>query len=344
MSRAAFVFLLVLSFGCASPTISSAPVAPAAKPEPEKIVENPVADLRGAFLQAYDAGVEKNLENLKQGRPIVVNSLLDLVLYRANGETRTFPMVKTTYMAAAEASHPPLAIYSMIDPYGFGSLSEPSEKALSAYEPILREAANNIDAVNARPEVKRRMKAVLDLSIVYLDRTLASKTASRREFRRYVARVRPLIEANLYVGAREQLDQFLAQLQRWRSEYPDENWADMRVVILGFHQPRIDYSQMLLFRWLLHEGKFEHRVVYAEFQDRIIGKDAGEKSQQLALTLLSKVDLDRRAASAILGDQTRLARDVLGPATDQIIKARGAPDWPADENRAAAVSGEPSLR
>ena len=135
-----------------------------------------------------------------------------------------------------------------------------------------------------------------------------------------------MVEGNLYDGAKEQLDQFKAQMEKWKTEYPNENWEDLRVVVMGFHQARDLYALKLFFQWLLKEPDFEKKVVFAEYQFSIFG-DQKEKAEELALLLLTKVDFEKEPSLFLLGNETQLQKDVMGPAAQKILKAWGQSDW-----------------
>ncbi|MCG8469835.1 MAG: hypothetical protein MJB57_16785, partial [Gemmatimonadetes bacterium] len=172
-----------------------------------------------------------------------------------------------------------------------------------------------------------RIVEAIDATRDYVAGVIAAKSTSEADFEAFMLPLRPLIRENFAVGAREQLDQFRAQMDAWKTEFPTEDWAALRVVVLGFHQPRDEYALKLFFQWLLEEPAYEKRVVFAEFQHSIFGPDRAE-AVRLALELLTKVDLDAGAAEIMFGDEAMLGRDVMGPAAGSIIRAWGQPTWP----------------
>ena len=108
----------------------------------------------------------------------------------------------------------------------------------------------------------------------------------------------------------------------WKTTYPKEDWSELRVAVIGFHQPRESYALKLFFQWLLEEPEVEKRVVYAEYQFSIFGKNK-EQAENLAIELLSKVDFEKEASLFLLGDETLLQKDVMGPSTEEILKKWG---------------------
>jgi hypothetical protein len=259
--------------------------------------------------------------------PIIVQRLLGMTLYRSNGERVQYQMDKHRYFLMAAASHPPLAIYSILSKQGFGPIRDSTREQLSEYRDAIGEARNLVPAVEDDGEVVDHILAIFRSSEHYIDAVQAAGTAPESGFAQYAAEIRPLVVENLRIGAREQLKQFRFRLETWREEYPGENWQDLRVVVRGFHQPRDLYALKLLFEWLLQEPDFEHRVVFAEFQYPIFGKQS-EEVEELALTLLTKVDFEQSLGALVLGDPSAMGRDVMGPAAIEILQEWGQPDWP----------------
>ncbi|MYJ95791.1 MAG: hypothetical protein F4053_09475 [Proteobacteria bacterium] len=122
------------------------------------------------------------------------------------------------------------------------------------------------------------------------------------------------------------MNQFGAQMERWQSEYPDEDSDDLRVVILGMHQPRDLYSLTQFFQWLLSLEETKPRIVYAEYQHSFFGDDLAI-AQDLAIELITKVDLDRMVSDAVFDDETYLESDVMGRATRRIMATWSESDF-----------------
>jgi hypothetical protein len=64
------------------------------------------------------------------------------------------------------------------------------------------------------------------------------------------------------------------------------------------------------------------------FAEVLVGKVHDEDTKAAARDLLGKVDLDRGAAKLILGDETALGRDVMGPAAQEILRSWPRSSWP----------------
>jgi hypothetical protein len=332
--RTAAAYLLALAvaistLGCGATKRADTPAnegIPAPVPSPTlAATPDALQALDQEFQAAYKAAAQEHLTQLQQDGPLIVNDLLSMTLYRSGGETESFTMNKDTYLLMARSAHPALAIYSLLQVHGFGPLSADGRASLEKYEQLLASAQQEAPSLPVDKKTRTRVEALLAESHSYVEHTLKTGTANRGELQRFAVRVRPLIRENLKVGAQEQLDQFKEKLEEWRRKYPDEHWNELRVVVLGFHQARDLYATDLFFRWLLREPSTEKRVVFAEV---LVGKVHDEDTKTAARDLLGKVDLDRGAAKVVLGDETALGRDVMGPATQEILRSWPRSSWP----------------
>jgi len=326
--RLGVLVILSLLAGCslARPTPVAPTVACPAKittPAPTSAVEV----LDAAFVDSYHQAVADHLLRLREEGPIILNDFLNMTLYLPGDRTARFGMDKNIYFLMARTTHPPLALYSILSMQGFGPLTDTTRQALTNYVELLGRARDEVASAQINENMRQRLTSLLTQSSDYATGVLQDGGARPEAFRTYVQAIRPLVEANLVTGAREQLIQFKAQLDQWKAAYPTERWNALLVVVLGFHQARELYATKLLFQWLLREPVTERRVVYAEVLFPPFGT-CRDESQRLALELLAKVDFERDAAGLILGDDTALQRDVMGPAARDVLEDWGASPWP----------------
>lgn len=295
----------------------------------EKSSQDPVpalSNLKEAFRTAYDEAIANHGTKLSANYPVITQDLLNMTLIRPNGNKLRYSMDKRMYFLMAHSSHPPLTIYSILSKDGFGTLSNDTVTALENYQQKIGAAEAEIKSSNLNQVVRNRILRILEFSRKYLAVTIRDKSASRIGFIKYANQIRPALEANLNRGALEQLKQFKAQVEKWRTEFPSDNWRELKVVVMGFHQAREMYALDSFFRWLLREPTYEKRVVYAEFPDSISGPNR-ERAEQLALLLLTKVDFDLGASSLIFGHPDVLEKDVMGPAAARILRSWGSSPW-----------------
>ena len=278
------------------------------------------------FRQAYDDAVEHHRDNVVFDAPVITQDLLNMTLIRANGERIRFEMDKITYFIMARASHPVIGVFSIISMSEGDSLSAEQLSRLTEYHRSIVNAIAHVDDLPVDTQARTRINTILSSTAEYVAEITASGIATVEGFERYVEPLRPLIQENFRVGASEQLVQFKAQMDLWKAEYPNDNWNDLRVVILGFHQPRDLYALTQFFKWLVSEEETGPRVVYAEFQRSIFGENS-EIAQRLAVELATKVDLDRIVSAALFEDETYLESDLLGRAAREIIATWGESDF-----------------
>jgi hypothetical protein len=289
----------------------------------------PAPDLRVEFRRSYDAAIEHHRSATILNGPVIIQDLLGMTLIRHDGQRTRYEMDKRVYFALANNTHPPYGIYSIIALQGFGPLSPAQLDRLASYRAAIDESLRGLDALALDPDAKQRVLTILSATRDFIDRISGSGAVSREEFVAFVEPLRPLFRANFRLAALEQLRQFRAQMTVFKTDYPGENWQDLRVVIMGFHQPRNLWTLKQFFQWLLDEPGYERRVVYAEFQHPFFGEHRAE-GEALAIELLTKVDFDQTAGEMFLGDSKALGSDILGPFAREIIEGWGASTFMAD--------------
>ena len=316
--RAFAVALLALTLLSACASFNA---EPSEKPSSAATVTetNPLIQLRNAFRTIYADTISDHRRAMTHQAPVITQDLLNMTLHRENGERVRFEMDKRRYFFNAHTSHPPIALYAIMADGGFGALNDEQVAELSDYETVLSRAIEYVEGLDTSYGDKEGPLIILRNTREAITAALADRSMTQSVYVAYVRSIRDAIRANLYVGAREQLEQFMRQVHAWKLKYPEENWDELRVVVLGFHQPRDEYALKLLFQWLLNEPDYEQRVVYAEFQNGFSGRALPE-AEELALVLLTKVDFELEAARLIFDDQTYLQRDVMGPAAIKILQ------------------------
>ena len=285
-----------------------------------------VADLRVLFRRSYDEAIDRHQESSILSGPLIIQDLLNMTLIRPGGERIRYEMDKTVYMTLAHNTHPPYGIYSIIALEGFGPLTAYQLQRLAEYQQGVVHSLARIAEFRVDADARERLRIILEASRDYIDELTTQGAATRQSFEAFVAPLRPLFHANFHLAALEQLRQFRAQMDVFRKQMPEENWADLRVVVMGFHQPRNLWTLKQFFQWLLAEPDYEHRVVYAEFQVPFFGENR-ERAEELAIELATKVDFDLAAADVFLDDRTALGSDVLGPYAKDILETWGASDF-----------------
>lgn len=283
--------------------------------------------LRTEFRRAYNGAIAQHRAAVILASPVVIQDLLGMTLITSDGQRLRYEIDKTVYFALANNSHPPYGVYSIIAEQGFGELSAEQLAQLADYRTAILTSMKSLGDIGLGAVVEQRLLTILERSRDFIDTISAAKMVSEAEFLAFVTPLRPLFADNFRLAAMEQLRQFRAQMQRYKAEFPDQDWQNLRVVVMGFHQPRQLWTPKQFFQWLLREPDYEHRVVYAEFQHPFFGANRAA-AEDKALELLTKVDFDQKAAEVFLGDRTGLGSDVLGSYARDIIKSWGPSAFP----------------
>lgn len=335
MKNLIFIFLFALICGCkvnqkldsppAQATIfpEKAPLT-ATRPKPKKTWES---ELKSSFRAHYKTMVQKQQAKIMQNYPVIIQDFLNMTLIRSNGERIRFKMKKKAYITLAHTTHPPTTVYLLLSAANFNIDNDSSIQKLMIYDTIVQKAIVGIKTVQHLDKVQKdRTVEMLESTQTYLQKIIKVRQTSEAAFQNFAESVRLHTNQNLKDAATEQLTQFKEQLNLWKKTFPEENWSELRVGVLGLHQPRIAYTPTQFFQWLLKEPEFEKRVVYLEFQFSMFGPNR-PKAEAYALELLTKVDLDKTVAHIVLGDEILLQQDVMAPMAIEIISGWGDSDW-----------------
>lgn len=281
-----------------------------------------ISDLNRAFTEAYRLGAARTLANLRAAAPVLVNRFEQIALYRPGvEEPELFSMDASLYLQASAVSHTAAAVAARLAPFGLGALDDERRAWLARYQSLL-------SAAEAEAEVARRGDTPEELRTLqrgmlgdvrrFAQRIHQQGSVDQALLDDMGAAVRAAVRKNLEYAAASQLEQFRNQVVRWKAAHPSLAWDRAAVVVIGVHQARDGNLQRQFFDWLLDDRPSrQDRVVFAETLAPPAPLDQAPATD--ALTLLSKVMLDKGLAKVVFGDPLALQSDVLGGAAEAII-------------------------
>lgn len=283
-----------------------------------------VDDLNADFHQTYEAARTHLFAAQRAAVPLLVNRFDQIALYRPGiDQPEIFNVDQTAFNRVRSVAHSAAALYLRLVPFGLGQLDAARLDWLAGFERRLT-AAETETAAKAGLSAEQR---AAELGLLAEVRRFTQRIRQRGEIDQplldeYRDAVRPGIARCFHIAAAAQLDQFRAQLDRWRAAYPTLAWDRALGLVMATHQPRRLYLQRQLFDWLLRDDpEREDRVVVAETLTGTPPLEQGVSPE--AMRLLSAVMLDKVLAEGVLGDPLALQSDALGPAAQEIIRS-----WP----------------
>lgn len=283
--------------------------------------QSSIEKLQSAFHQTHSEAVQKHAEYISSHYPIITQDLLSMSLHLPSGEKALrFKMNKTVFMDMATLAHPPLTLFDLIGKNHFDTpLSKAREEALKTYDQILNLArAEYNQEGRLNKEETNLMNHIYKTTHDYIQTSIKSGQTSSTLFERYLESVTPSVNRTLDIATLDLLSQFKNQIYAWRTQYPNENWHELRVAILGFHQPRRGYALSQFFKKLLKEPGYERKVVYAEFQASLYPTQK-TKALELAKLLIAKSDYDQITSDFLYHDPDVLEVDVMAKSATKIL-------------------------
>ncbi len=268
-------------------------------PQP-KPAEDPFERVDLEFRSMYGGGRAATLARLG---PVIVVELDSLVLIR-DGQRSEVKVVPPVYHRLKAVSHVPLALYVALAPYGEAPIDGPRLDRLRSFRAAITTLDGSLDGAEFDKDQRERARSLLGLSAAFLDGVLERKAYDPGELKALTRASGPVVLANARDAAKAQIDAYHAQMGRWQREIPGEEWARLRVVVMGPQMPRKHNVAVQYFAKLMDLGGESRRLVYAE--------ELGGEPQ--ALNLLATHELDGELSEAFFADRERMEIDLLGNA------------------------------
>lgn len=256
------------------------------------------------FVEIYETARAELVERQERAALIVINGDA-LLLYRGDQPVQTFSGLEPPlYNKMKTLGHVPLAVFCLLDHHTDETLTADLLARTSAYRVTLALSAELLDTgAEARQGLLPRPSDIFAKAIAFLDAILARGRVSREELTRFTREagedVGPLIAA----AVRAQLDACHAIVTHIRQHIlTDEQWRELRVLILGAYIARQNELFLQYFARILHTPmQGDKRLVYFE------GNDLQGAYDRLGTTML-----DVSVANAFFRDSERMHRDLLG--------------------------------
>jgi len=276
-----------------------------------------LAQLDQRFVDIYEAARGLEVDRQKQ-RALIVMQDDAVLLYRHDRAMERFPGLRPPlYDKMKTVGHIPLGVYCLLYDRTGRPLEDARAAQLSDYRAAIEAASSALDTrEQAKAGILPAPSPVLAKVTEFLDSVIAAKTVSRSALADFAQSVGPDIEPLLAAAAHAQLDACDAIIREIRqTRLTQEQWADLRVLVLGPYMARQGHLFLQYFSRLLgtpQQG--DRRVVYFD------GEDLPQAYDRLGTTML-----DAQASHAIFEDRDRLHRDVLADATTQYLTRLAKP-------------------
>jgi hypothetical protein len=267
---------------------------------PPTLPPDPLIEANDIFRAIYKRARE---DALARTGPVILAQGDELVLrYGVQRETARY--TPAVYHTLKTVAHIPLAIHLLLDPATGRELDDNRLHDLRFLRDRALAVPPSLEQKGLSAEQLARQKQIVRQSVGLLDATLRARKIDEAALTAFRERLRPLIDANVAEAARAELDALHRQVLAWKGKLTAEDWARLRVIVIGSQMPRKDNLAVQYFARLLHEPGEGRRILYAE----------GLGDEQRALTLLGTHLLDTRIGEAFYGDPGRMHRDLLGDA------------------------------
>jgi hypothetical protein len=269
--------------------------------------------LDARFVQIYEAArAERVAHEQKKGLIVVQDDVM--LLFRGDEPVRQFTGLEPPlYNKMKTLGHIPLAIFCLLHAVSDGPLSRSLRGRLVSYRTLLDSAGRDLD-VSAEIEagILPRPIGIQAKAMAFLGSVLEDGATSRHKLHGFTRGVCDDVDLVLAAAAKAQLQACERMVQEIRALLTPEEWAELRVLILGPYMAKQGEIFLQYFSKTLNtQVAGDRRLVYFDGDDL---KAAYER--------FGTATLDAEAAQAIFGNRRRLHRDVLADATREYLAGR----------------------
>lgn len=269
---------------------------------------DPLLTLNKQFRKSYSRSRAAMLA--RQGPVIVVDG--EKLILRHGKERQETEVDLRKYHHLKAVAHVPLTLYLLLGDTEEGAIGEENLAELRRLRESILAARGALSEYGFSDEQIERQRKLMAGSLAAVEDALKEKRCVEKDRTAFARRMAPLLRGNIADAARVQIDGYHARVSEWRRKLSAEEWAKMRIVVLGSQMPRKDNLAVQYFARLLGETGEGRRIVYAE----------GLGDEKRALSLLGTHLLDREIATAFFDDPTRMDRDLLSDAATEYLRTK----------------------
>ncbi|MFO0960351.1 MAG: hypothetical protein U0800_23435 [Isosphaeraceae bacterium] len=274
--------------------------SPTAAAQEPAIPEDPFERVDLEFRATYADGRAAVLARMG---PVIVVEMDRLALIRG-GQRTEVNAIPRLYHRLKAVSHVPLALYVALAPFGSRAIDEAQANHLRAMKERIAAVMSSLEGSGLNAGQIERCRPLLQRCSSFADRVLSEGKYDPADLQALTRRAGPIVLANAADAARAQIDAYHDQVSRWRREIPADEWARLRVLVLGPQMPRKHNVAVQYFAKLMQLPGESRGLVYAE-------ELSGERQ---GLNLLATHQLDSELSEAFFGDRQRMEIDLVGNA------------------------------
>ncbi|MEK7482765.1 MAG: hypothetical protein AABZ60_00380 [Planctomycetota bacterium] len=280
-----------------------------------KPFEGPLSEVNKNFHADYEALVETTQTKIKSGKtPTILFTGGNLILYY-QGNREVKEVISDLYHQYKAIGHISLGLFTAFENYQTDQLlSEEEIYFLKQDHQYIQKALEHLTQEKIPLEYLEIHRLILVISLKYLEIILEQKTLNEEITRAYSQSVSLLLLKGADLAAKLQIDLMHQSVSTWRQKISPEDWASLKVVLCGAHQPRTGYVARQYFERILHEKASEGAIG----EDKILYAES-LFSEDKAVNLLARHIIDQKAGLFFFNDRFRLQKDLLADGAEKYL-------------------------
>jgi hypothetical protein len=240
---------------------------------------------------------------------------------RQEGRVQAVEPVPATYQKVKSVSHTLLAIFAIVSPYFENSETGQWRSDASAFNQSMTEALATLDQDEMPAEVEEDCRLILEGGIAFLDKILKKGTCTANEYSTYAKSLLPLVNKNIMLAGKLQVDHFVKVVRRWRTEMGEEEWSRLYTVVNSAWAMRRENVHFQILAQMMGRDAVNTRLIMAETVNDVTEDDL--------LTLLGRIVNDRSLSILVFDETYRMDVELMGEAANAALQASSCPQYPA---------------
>jgi hypothetical protein len=224
------------------------------------------------------------------------------------GHEETVEPVDMAFATLKYVAHAPLGLFGVLFP-GPLDVVRPDSEALQRLRGLFAATLDSLEMLPVDSESRESCRTILSQSLAFVDRC---PNPDQRQFTEYARAIGSATRQTMRRAAQLQLEGIGGQLQRWRQQVGEQDWAELYAAVAS-GWARVNNSP--------RQQAIEAAMGPAAARQRLFCIQ-GVKTEEALLQRLAKILNQHELGEIFFEDRERMDEDLMGRPAAEILEAR----------------------